>query len=92
MSGRPMITCLRCSRYREHSSRTLCGRCERRSYQDGSILDYPRNTLSSKDIIEEMGSPAWAGQSFVDIAMAMGLSRPSAQTSYRRARKRGWTT
>jgi hypothetical protein len=89
---RNLITCARCREQKKHCSRNLCGRCERQAYADGTLANYPRTTIPRQDIIEEMGSPAMRGRSYVDIAVSMGMKPRSAMTSYWRARKAGHVT
>ena len=86
---RPLITCRRCGQIEPHAARVLCGRCEQRCRHDGTLENYPRQTVSAKLVAEEASSPAMAGMSYVDIAMTMGLSYRSAWRSHQRARKRG---
>lgn len=70
-------------------ARSLCSRCDRASTDDGTLHNYPLTTVPAKHIIEEMGSGAMPGLSYVEVAMKLGLKATSARDSYYRARRRG---
>jgi hypothetical protein len=81
--------CRRCEQFRVLVGRSLCNACTWHETKCGTLHLWPRVTVPMEVIVEEFRSPARVGETFIDVAVALGVKPKSAERQYYRAKRKG---
>jgi len=72
-----------------HCARGLCSRCWFRSNDDGTLIDYPRATMSRAELLEDFRLLREQGLDRRQIAERLGMRKGSLNQALRRAELAG---